>query len=372
MEQMEQQSRRFRVRFRSFEGMRTDGSYSSPELKGVGEIAFLGGTIRLSGRLDEYFGLGRRYEIALQPRQVTDVEREGRAVRFRITEPSELELELELVEFLATDEQCARIVVGLLPGTMTEAQARKVADVKDFDDRLQSVGGKTWVTTALAAANVAVFLGAAAAGAGLLIPDVDAMTRAGTNYGPLTLHGQWWRLFTSMFLHFGLVHLGFNMWALVDGGRLAERLYGSATFLIIYVTAGLCGSLSSLLWNPAVNSAGASGAIFGVYGAMLAYFLRRDTLVPASVMLSKRYSMLVFIGFNLFYGIGHRGIDNAAHIGGLLGGFALGLALATPLSAEERTGSQSAVYLRALVLAIALVGGLVVAVLRVRSLPGIE
>lgn len=354
MERGAQDSRTYSVRFRSFQGKRTDDSYSSPELKGYGQIEFSGDAIRLLGKLNELFGLGPRKEVTLQRPEVIDVECEGRAVRFRTTGESGL----ELVEFEAEDERDARTIAQLLPATMTEAHARKVADIKDFEGRLQSVSGEGWGTPALITANVAVFLVAVAVGGGAFFPDADAMTRLGTNYGPLTLHGQWWRLFTSMFLHFGVVHLGFNMWGLADGGRLVERLYGSAQFLIIYIAAGLCGSLCSLLWNPMVNSAGASGAIFGVYGAMFAFFLRKDTLVPATVMLSKRYSALAVIGYNLFNGLTHPGIDNAAHIGGLLGGLALGLVLARPLSVEQRTSSQSGAYVRGLLLAAAMVGGL--------------
>jgi len=143
--------------------------------------------------------------------------------------------------------------------------------------------------------------------------------------------GQWWRLFTATFIHFGILHLALNMWALYLTGLTTERLYGSARFALLYVFAGLTGSIASLLWNPMVNSAGASGAIFGVYGGLLAFAILPRNGVPPAVMTEQRNSTLVFAAYNLIYGASHAGIDNAAHVGGLLGGFLIGLALARPL-----------------------------------------
>jgi rhomboid protease GluP len=184
----------------------------------------------------------------------------------------------------------------------------------------------------------------------------------GTNLGPLTTDGQWWRLVTSMFLHFGVFHVALNMWALYVGGRLAERLFGSQAYALLYFASGIAGSLSSLLWNPAVNSAGASGAIFGVYGAMLAFFLRKHSAIPTAIINEQRWSGITFIGFNLMNGFSHAGIDNAAHIGGLSVGFVMGLVLARPLGLEARTRISAAnFYTRGGVAALAMIGLLFVA-----------
>ena len=158
----------------------------------------------------------------------------------------------------------------------------------------------------------------------------------GSNYALKTLGGEWWRLFTSMYLHFGLLHLLFNMWALGSMGPLVERLIGSARFLLLYLFAGLCGSIASLLWNPVVNSVGASGAIFGVLGALLAFMVNPKTQIPATVGTAQRNSALTFIAYNLLNGVTHHGIDNACHVGGLVGGFAMGWLLARPLDPEAR------------------------------------
>jgi membrane associated rhomboid family serine protease len=163
------------------------------------------------------------------------------------------------------------------------------------------------------------------------------MIRLGTDYTPLTLGGQWWRLLTSIFLHFGLFHVALNMWALYVNGLVAERIFGSVRYLAIYLVAGVTGSVTSLLWHPIVNGAGASGAIFGVLGALLAFFLLRKGGLPASVAKAQSTSAGVFVIYSLLNGARYGGIDNAAHLGGLVGGFVMGLLLARPLDIERNS-----------------------------------
>lgn len=150
----------------------------------------------------------------------------------------------------------------------------------------------------------------------------------GANYGPAILEGQTWRLFTSMFLHVGLAHLFFNAYALFVFGLEMERLYGPDRYTVIYILAGLFGSLASFAWRgPQVLSAGASGAIFGVIGMNLAFFLlHRETF--GDFGRSRITSTLFIIGVNIFFGLTVPRIDNMAHMGGLIAGFALGYALA--------------------------------------------
>ncbi len=186
---------------------------------------------------------------------------------------------------------------------------------------------------ALIAVNVVVFLAMLADGAGLMQADSAVHLRWGANFGPLTKEGEWWRLLASTFLHFGLIHIAMNMWALWGAGGLVERLYGNVTFLAIYLFAGLTGSFASLYWNAdKVVSAGASGAIFGVYGALAAFVLRQPGSVPQSVLKSITASTLAFIVYSVAFGVAVAGIDNAAHAGGLFGGFFAGLLLSRPLA----------------------------------------
>lgn len=289
------------------------------------------------GRRHRWFLPGTKQEVTVPLADVLDVAAEKRLVRCAINETGSA---TQTLQFWAKDAQSAADIVQLLPKVRTPEFARLQGERDEFNKELDTLAPRALVTPVLVAANVAVFAYTAYAGAGLLTADSDAMTRLGSNWGPYTLDGQWWRLLTSMFLHFGLAHLAFNMWALWSVGRLTERLLGSASFLLLYVFAGLCASLASVYWHPLLNSAGASGAIFGVLGALLAFMVNPGTRVPVSIAAPARNSALVFIAYNLFNGFTHTGIDNAAHLGGLLSGFAMCWLLARPL--EEQVRAQSA------------------------------
>jgi rhomboid protease GluP len=185
---------------------------------------------------------------------------------------------------------------------------------------------KPWVTYGLIAANVGMFAHELAQGAGIGSPDVGQMVALGGNYGPLTLHGQAWRLVTAMFLHYGLVHIGMNMLCLYQI-RFVERMLGHAEFLALYLAAGLVGGLASLAVHPNAVSAGASGAVFGMFGAFTAVmFARRKRVDPDRWKRTMR-SLGMFFVINLVYGLAERGIDLSAHVGGvavgLVGGFVL-------------------------------------------------
>jgi rhomboid protease GluP len=180
------------------------------------------------------------------------------------------------------------------------------------------------VTVTLAALNVIVFAVILAAGADPIQPEPDQMFMFGANFGPVTLAGEPWRLFTSMFLHYGIVHLAMNMIGLVDGGRHVERMYGRAGYLALYVFAGLVGSVVSAMAGKAV-SAGASGAIFGVFGAFGAFLLMHRDKIDKQQLANQARGLLIFLAFNVWFGLQAKGIDLRAHLGGLVAGFAAGL-----------------------------------------------
>ncbi len=209
-------------------------------------------------------------------------------------------------------------------------------DERDFDQHLLAATPHAYVTPLLVAANVAVFAVMAALGIKILGGRAEEYLRFGANFGPLTTGGEWWRLFTCTFIHFGIVHLAFNMWALWDSGRLTERLYGNGPFAALYLFAGVAGSSASLLWNQNVISGGASGAVFGVYGGLLAYVTSQRGSIPPQTLNHLRMSTSSFVVYALFFGFVQNGIDNAAHLGGLAGGFIMGLILARPLSPPQR------------------------------------
>lgn len=190
------------------------------------------------------------------------------------------------------------------------------------------------VVPILVLANVATYACLLVVSGRMTEPNVANLLEWGANFGPRTLHGQWWRLFTSMFLHFDVLHLGLNMWVLWKVGRLVERLVGSATFATLYVAAGLLGSVASLAWNPSVISAGASGAVFGVVGALFAFVATNRAVVPAELFRSLRGSLVGFLGYNLLFGLLLPGIDMAAHMGGLAAGAVSGMLCGRPLAAS--------------------------------------
>lgn len=149
----------------------------------------------------------------------------------------------------------------------------------------------------------------------------------GAMNNPLIAAGDYYRLFTSMFLHIGLVHLFFNSYALYFLGQNVEQLYGNARFVLIYLLAGLGGSLASFVLGGGGVSAGASGAIFGLIGASIVYFyLHRNTLGGRGR--AQLQNMLMVAGVNLLMGFMIPGINNLAHIGGLVFGMAVGWFLA--------------------------------------------
>jgi rhomboid protease GluP len=195
---------------------------------------------------------------------------------------------------------------------------------------------KIAVTPVLLGLNVAVFGLMLAGGIHPMAPTIDSLVQWGANYGPKTTNGEWWRMFTAMFLHIGILHLLFNMVALWNIGSFMERVLGPVGFVVLYLLAGLLGSVASVVWNPFVVSAGASGAIFGLYGGLLAFLVRhRDTASPASLA-ALRTNTLAFLGYNLLYGFVQEGIDMAAHLGGLAGGFLCGFVLTQPRSQAGR------------------------------------
>ena len=187
---------------------------------------------------------------------------------------------------------------------------------------LQIIRGRKKGTLALVAVNILVFIVLSFRGN---TESAAFMYRHGACWAPDVQDGQYWRLVTSMFMHFGIVHLLYNMLCLFTLGDLLERICGTLRFLIIYLAGGLIGNVVSVMLalrarNMAV-SAGASGCIFAVIGAILWLVILNNGRL-AGIRLNRMVLMIVLMAAQGFM---DGGTDNAAHLGGLAAGFVIGV-----------------------------------------------
>ena len=223
--------------------------------------------------------------------------------------------------------------------------------------------GSATLTHALVGINVLVFIAMAMSGVSVMNPTGQQLVAWGGNYGPLTFGGQWWRLITYNFLHSGVLHIGFNMWCLWDLGALAESLYGTWTFGAIYMVSGVAGGLMSVGWNPERLSVGASAAIFGLAGALIAGYYLGEFSLPRPMVQMQLRSILVFVGFNVVFGAVAGRTDNAAHFGGLIAGLLCGALIARFAPSPQDTSTRAAI----IVLAVLVLGGTTAGLSRARG-----
>lgn len=244
---------------------------------------------------------------------------------FGTLSPEELSFKYELLkaDFVAPEED----VLKLPPATTAES-------IKEFFYVFRPVKGYT-VTPVLMYLNILVFIVMAIAGVNIFEPGTESLLSWGANFRPLTLGGQPWRLLTNCFLHIGILHLLMNMYALVYIGLLLEPYLGKVRFISAYLLSGITASIASLWWNDLTVSAGASGAIFGMYGVFLAMLTTNHIEKTARKALLT--SIMIFVAFNLLNGV-RGGIDNAAHIGGLVGGLIIGYAFLPGLKKPTHAG----------------------------------
>jgi rhomboid protease GluP len=192
----------------------------------------------------------------------------------------------------------------------------------EVDKIMNLSAGSRYITYGIIGINIIVFLLMAVSGVHLLNPESNDLIRWGANFKPLTMNGEWWRLISCVFVHIGIIHLLFNMYALYSAGVYLEPMLGKIRYISAYLCTGVVASIASLWWHKQnIVSAGASGAIFGMYGVFLA--LLSTNLIPKQIRKSLLQSIAIFVVYNLVYGM-QSGVDNAAHIGGLLSGLATG------------------------------------------------
>jgi rhomboid protease GluP len=203
---------------------------------------------------------------------------------------------------------------------------------QEFEAHIHRYTPRTWVTPALIGINAAVYVAMVISGVKPLSPTTADILKWGANYAPLSLGSQPSRLLTCMFVHIGLLHIAMNMYVLWDIGRFIEKLLGNAGMFIVYLLAGLTGSLASVAIHPEIVSAGASGAIFGLYGALFGFLLRNRNQVPGETVRRLRKVAGLFVLYNILFGVAIKGIDLSAHLGGLFGGFVFGFLISGALT----------------------------------------
>ncbi|MES2187809.1 MAG: rhomboid family intramembrane serine protease [Pseudomonadota bacterium] len=229
-----------------------------------------------------------------------------------------------------------------------------------FQAHLKALAPRPWVTWALAALNIGVWLLMLRAGTDVWQIPVGRLFTWGANAASEVQRGAWWRLPASTFLHSGLVHIAMNMLVLFSFGPLAERLFGPRAFVLLYLASGLVGSALSLSFSAQkVVSVGASGALFGVAGALMTTVWRHRDRLPPLFGRRAKTAFATFVVYSLGQGFAHQGVDNAAHVGGLVAGCLLALLLPVRVGAEARgAGSRelsfAALACAALVVATAL------------------
>ncbi len=177
------------------------------------------------------------------------------------------------------------------------------------------------ITYGLIALNLIIYLFSALLSGSIIDMNMQTLVDMGALYGPITvLKSEWWRLFTAMFLHGSMTHLLMNMFALYLIGRGVEVYFDIKSYMALYLFSGLIGGLVSLYVHPVGVGVGASGAIFGIFGALAGFFLaHRDRISGYSKAFMKDFAVIIVINFVL--GLSIESIDMSAHIGGLIIGF---------------------------------------------------
>ncbi|MDF1510548.1 rhomboid family intramembrane serine protease [Robertmurraya sp. DFI.2.37] len=188
-----------------------------------------------------------------------------------------------------------------------------IAAHREKEEKALFEQGKPFFTYMFVALQVLMFIVLEAFGGST---NTSTLIQFGAKFNPLILEGEWWRFLTPMVLHIGFLHLAMNTLALFYLGTAVEKIFGKIRFLFIYILAGFAGTVASFIFSPNL-SAGASGAIFGCFGALL-YF---GAIYPKLFLRTMGLNIFVVLAINLSFGFTVPGIDNAGHIGGLIGGF---------------------------------------------------
>ncbi|WP_337020508.1 rhomboid family intramembrane serine protease, partial [Oceanobacillus massiliensis] len=221
--------------------------------------------------------------------------------------PRDLHLQ-EKDSSLETDKEMKEAEVTSCKNFLADTLEKKNREVENVFSH-----GKPYVTYLLIVINVLMYIFLELSGGS---SSIDTLIELGAKYNPDIINGEWWRIISSMFLHIGFLHLAMNMLAIFYLGTAVERIYGGTRFLIIYFLAGIGGGLASFAFTTSV-SAGASGAIFGLFGALLFFGLIYKRIFLQTIGQNILFILLI----NIVFGFLVAQIDMGAHLGGLLAGF---------------------------------------------------
>jgi membrane associated rhomboid family serine protease len=221
------------------------------------------------------------------------------------------------------DEGIAPVLCDRCAGVATSRARRTLATgtMRDFP-----------ATVTLMAINLTVYVGMVFTGHTLGDFKGQELVNWGGNYGPFTAGGEYWRLVTAGFVHANFLHIALNMWCLYSLGRLSERLFGKWQTFFMYLLTGVGGALLSIHYAPERLSVGASGAVFGIAGALIAGLKFGELPISLGERRATLSSVAVFVVISLIWGAGSAGTDNMCH----LGGFVTGLLIGLPLGAFAR------------------------------------
>ncbi|MDP3253791.1 MAG: rhomboid family intramembrane serine protease [Hydrogenophaga sp.] len=236
--------------------------------------------------------------------------------------------------------------------TSAPQTANELKLARQLQERLQAFAPTVWACWALVTTNVLVWLATASMGTGWMTGDAEKLYEFGGNAASAVQHGDWWRLLTATFLHTDAMHLMFNMVGLYVAGSTVERIFGRLSLTLIYLLCGAAGSVASLYFSAQTTvSVGASGAVFGIAGALLAVVFQHRKSLPSLFNRQILGGMTVFVGYSLLMGLTKTGVDNAAHVGGLAAGMVIGLLLPPRFDAEHhaRVATDRAILVAVLV-----------------------
>ena len=221
------------------------------------------------------------------------------------------------------------LLIGLLQPGFSELERWKFQNRTNHkkDDLILALRylipkGEHFGTSIILDLNIMVFFAMIFFGVDMMSPDIDELMEWGANRRYETIHGEYWRLLTCIFIHGNLRHLILNMFGLILASIILEPLFGWKKYFTLYILTGICASLTSIYWHSNSASIGASGAIFGLYGAVLVLLIQ-DVVKSKKPSFGMLFFAIIYIGINLLWGM-MGGIDNAAHIGGLISGLILG------------------------------------------------